>query len=237
MNINLKNLNPLEKEILSKLTAAAADKKDIRIGEAAKICGCSASKISKFVKKAGFDSYKVFMDYAEGKEVKADIHRTELERLKRYTENFDSKNVDAFIKEIDKASKIVIMGYGPSFYCAGYLEYKLRLLYNIPIMAVPDITSALVLMEMGTLVVILSTSGQFISFARLEENIKEKGGTVLMVTEEYHPKLVNEHEKIIFLTDSTQSKELLSHDKSRACTMIFIEEVIFELLKRRKNEK
>jgi DNA-binding MurR/RpiR family transcriptional regulator len=58
MNIDENHLNPLELQIHQKLSGFAASNDVVRIGQAAEICGCSVSKISKFVQKLGFDGYK-----------------------------------------------------------------------------------------------------------------------------------------------------------------------------------
>ena len=65
MNIDVNNLNPLEQQIHQKMTQFAAEHDPLRIGHAAELCGCSESKISKFVKNLGFDGYKQYLQFLD----------------------------------------------------------------------------------------------------------------------------------------------------------------------------
>lgn len=234
MIIDLNKLNPLEQDIYNKLMVYTKDNASLKIAEASSLCGCSTSKISKFVKKLGFDNFKQFVTFTQGKELPRKEHSSELERIRDFTEKFDSNVVDNFIDLLDKHKKIIIFGYGPSYYCAQYFEYKLRIQYDAFIISVPDIVTAQNLIDDTTLLVILSTTGHFASFKDICEKTKEKGGDILLIVEEYHTDLLNDYDNICFLTDSTQSSELAPHEKSRTVFFIFIEEVIFQLLKRKK---
>lgn len=68
MIIDRKKLNPLEQLIYKQLVVYAEENTSIKISEAALYCGCSVSKISKFVKKLGFDNFKQFAAFLQGKE-------------------------------------------------------------------------------------------------------------------------------------------------------------------------
>lgn len=235
MIINRKKLNPLEQSIYEQLVLYAKESPNIKISEAATHCGCSTSKISKFVKKLGFDNFKQFVAFLQGKEPERKICSNELERIRDFTEEFDSHVVDTFVEQLDGHKKIIILGYGPSYYCAQYFEYKLRLQSDAFIIAVPDLVTVTELIDSTTLLVIFSTTGHFTSFKEICEDAKTKGCDTLMIVEEYHTDLLDDYENVCFLTRSTQSPDLKPYEKSRIVFFIFIEEVIFKLLERKKN--
>ena len=234
MHIDLNKLNPLEKEIYEKLLPYIRSNSGLKITEAAQLCGCSTSKISKFVKKVGFDNFKQFVSFIEGKELPKKEHSSELERIQKFTQDFDMSLVDKFVDMVDAHKKIIIFGYGPSFICAQYFEYKLRIQSDAFIIAVSDLVTAQNMMDDSTLLVILSTTGHYASFQQICNDAKEKGCDILVLVEEYHRDLLDAYDNICFLTKSTQSSELQAHEKTRTVFFIFIEEVIFKLLKRKK---
>lgn len=58
LKINMSsNLNELDTEIHNQLSKECKSNPKLTIVEAANLCHCSPSKISKFVKKAGFENY------------------------------------------------------------------------------------------------------------------------------------------------------------------------------------
>ncbi len=234
MILDLNKLNALEKEIYGQLTEYAKDNSTLKITEAAVLCNCSASKISKFVKKLGFDNFKQFVAFIRGETLPLKKSSNELQRIRDFTTSFDPQNVDTFISLLDTHKKIILFGYGPSYYCAQYLEYKLRIQSDAFIMTVPDIVTAENLIDDTTLLVILSTTGHFASFKNICEKTKENGGDIFLIVEEYHPELLHDYDNICFLTDTTQSADLAPHEKSRIVFFIFIEEVIFEIIRRTK---
>ena len=234
MHIDLNKLNPLEKEIYEKIRSFTETNSGLKITEAAKLCECSASKISKFVKKLGFDNFKQFISFIEGKELPQKKYSTELERIQTFTQEFDMSLVDKFVEMLDSHKKIILFGYGPSFICAQYFEYKLRIQSDAFIIAVSDLVTAQNLMDDTSLLVILSTTGHYASFKQICDDAKERGCDILVLVEEYHHDLLETYDSICFLTKSTQSSELKAHEKTRTVFFIFIEEVIFRLLKRKK---
>lgn len=234
MIIDLNKLNPLEQEIYAKLTSHSKEQTGLKISDAAEICGCSISKISKFVKKLGFDNFKQFASFTEGKELSTQAHSTELDRIRNFTDNFDEKIVDHFISLLENHKKIILYGYGPSFLCAQYFEYKLRIQSDAFIIAVSDLVSAQNMMDDSTLLVILSTTGHYASFKNICEEARQKGGDILLLVEEYHSDLLDDYDNICFLTHSTQSSNLKPHEKSRIVFFIFIEEVILKLIQRKQ---
>ena len=122
ININLNNLNPLEIMIHEKLTAYSKENTSIRIVQAATICDCSVSKISKFVKKLGFANYKQYINFLYGKELPQAKVSTELNRIQQFISDFDTTMIDEFLELIMNHDKIVFFGYGPSLICAQYFE-------------------------------------------------------------------------------------------------------------------
>lgn len=230
MILDINRLNTLEREIYETLTQYAQTNGTLKITEAAELCDCSTSKISKFVKKLGFENFKQFMSFTQGELPVQKKRSNELERIRNFTEHFDMNMVDAFISALAGHERIIILGYGPSYICAQYLEYKLRIHSHKNIVAVPDLISAQNQIDEDTLLVIFSTTGRFTSFSQICEETRQKGGDILLLVEEYYPELLNKYENIFFLTDSTQPVELKPHEKSRTLFFIFIEEVIFKIM-------
>lgn len=234
MVINTQNLNPLEQEIYDKLLEYCKTKKTLRILDAASLCGCSTSKISKFVKKMGFDNFKQFTAFANGETPETVPSSTEFDRIRYFLDEFDPTCIQVFLNLLSTKSKVILLGLGPSSYCAQYMEYKLRLLYpDKLIIAEPDTIAAEALLDDKTLLVIFSTTGRFRSFGETCQKVRDLGGSTLLVIEEYNPELVRNYEQdhLIFLSSQTQSSSLVAHQKSRVLTFIFIEEVLFHIMK------
>jgi len=231
----LNRLNPLEHQIYDNLIPHLKNSDHLKITEAAEICGCSSSKISKFVKKMGFDNYKQFAAFIRGESLPEKKVSSEMERICRFAEQFDPALVDTFLDQFDRHEKIVLFGYGPSFICAQYFEYKLRIHSDKFIVAIPDIITASRRLDDKTLLVIFSTTGKFASFQAVCEEARQNGCDILLIAEEYNQKLIDDYENILFLTNSTQSQQLKPYEKSRTCFIIFIEEVIFALMERNQS--
>jgi len=107
INIDINNLNPLEKEIYNTLTQKVLTVPNIRITQAAEYCDCSISKISKVVKKLGFRNYKQFMGFLYGEEISVNSETSELKRLRRFIDDFDPKVVDDFIKLLNQHERVI----------------------------------------------------------------------------------------------------------------------------------
>lgn len=229
INIDLNNLNPLEKEIYNTLNQKALSIPNIRITQAAEFCGCSISKISKVVKKLGFINYKQFMGFLYGDTTPVITESNELKRLKQFIDDFDPKIVDDFINMIDKFERIILFGYGPSYIAAQYFEYKLHTITNKYSIALQDVLSVKNMADSKTLLVIFTTTGTFKSFEDVYKSTKENGCTVLVVSEEYNPSLVNSCDNLFWLSKYNQSNNLKPHEKTRTVFFIFIEEVIQRL--------
>lgn len=230
VNIDFSKLNPLEKQIHDQLLKYSEIHPDIKINKAAEMCDCSASKISKFVKKLGFANYKQYMDFLYGKEVFPKNSSGELERIKNFINEFDPSLVDDFIELLNKHDKVILFGYGPSFICAQYFEYKLRISTNKFISTAPDEISVETMVDEKTLLVVLTTTGAFRSFENVYQLSKKKGCEVLLIAEEYNTSLMSNFDHIIWLSRFPQSDDLKPHEKSRTVFFIFIEEIVQRLL-------
>lgn len=230
ININLNNLNPLEKDIYSTLNQKALTIRNIKIIQAAEYCGCSISKISKVVKKLGFKNYKQFMSFLYGETISVTFTSNELNRLKQFIDDFDSKVVDDFIDLINKHERIILFGYGPSYIVAQYFEHKLHTITNKYSIAMQDPFSVKNMADNKSLLVIFTATGTFKSFEDVYRTAKEKNCTVSVISEEYNQSLVNACDNLIWLSKYNQPNELNPHEKSRTVFFIFIEEVIHKLM-------
>lgn len=236
-NIDVKRLNNLEQTIHNKIMQASLEEKNLTITKAAQVCGCSISKISKFVQKLGFQNYKQYISWIYGEPVSPCDSSDEIERLKLLLNNFDLKLVDQFIDQLRCYNKIILFGYGPSFICVQYFEYKLRIVTNKVVIAVPDDVSLCNLVDETSLLIVFSTTGVFKSFLPIYHQTKEKGGEFLLVIEEYNTGLLHDFDNILFLTTSTQSEDLRPYEKSRSLFFIFIEQVIWRILQESRQQE
>lgn len=230
VNIDLNKLNLLEKQIFETLTELSKSSQDITINQAAEACHCSMSKISKFVKKLGFSNYKQYVEFLYGKEPPRRGTPRELERIKYFIDDFETALVDEFIGLMNSHEKIILFGYGPSFICAQYFEYKLRNVTNKTVIAVPDEISVENSIDGQSLLVIFSTTGRFRSFESLYASAKKRNSKVLLIIEEYNPSLLNTYDRIFWLSKFSQPEDLKPHEKSRTVFFIFIEEVIQRIM-------
>ncbi len=234
IRIDFSRLNPLEKEIHETLKNAARRRSSITIAEAAELCGCSMSKISKFVKKLGFSNYKQYLRFLYDKELSPPDTLSELQRLHRFIEDFDPALVTAFIEEMEKHPKILFFGHGPSYLVAEYFQYKLRFSTGKYVNALSEEFMAENLVDSDTLLVVLTTTGAFRPFTDLYRSAKEQGAKVLILAEEYNPSLLDSSDQLIWLSNHAQPRELKPHEKSRTVFYIFIEEVAAALARARK---
>jgi DNA-binding MurR/RpiR family transcriptional regulator len=237
INIDLNGLNALEVTIYNTLMAASKEHPDIKINQAAEICGCSISKISKFVKKLGFSSYKQYSNFLYGKEVELNNTSSELSRLRLFIDDFDQKLVDEFIELFNDYDRILLFGYGPSFIVAQYFEYRLRITSNKFILSIHDEVSINNMVDDKTLLIIFTATGTFRSFENIYKNAKEKGSEVLIIAEEYNTSLFSNCDKILWLSKFPQPATLKPHEKTRTIFFIFIEEVIRAFIKQNYPEE
>jgi DNA-binding MurR/RpiR family transcriptional regulator len=230
ISIRLDRLNSLEVEIHETITKESNAHDKLTITKAAHLCGCSVSKISKFTKKLGFKNYKQYINYIYGNELPRDETSSELDRIRDFLDAFDPKLVDQFIELIEGYSKIILFGYGPSYICAQYFEYKLRIATTKTVITAPDELSIERAMDDESLLVIFTTTGNFESFDYIYTKAKENNCETLFILEEYNLKMLESYDNVFFLTNTFQPAQLLPYEKSRTVFFIFIAEVIQRLL-------
>jgi len=234
ININFSALNPLEQHIHALLVEHSKLNLNIKITDAATLCQCSVSKISKFVKKLGFENYKQYLDFLYGREIMTTQSSNELVRLQHFIDDFDATKVDELIALIESHDKIVLFGYGPSLICAQYFEYRLRTCTNKIIIAVADEISVASMTNESTLLILLTVTGTFHTFENIYKDSKQKGCEVAMIVEEYNTDLFSQCDQIFWLSKYPQPSHLLVYEKSRTIFFIFLEEVIQKLMYRNK---
>ena len=227
IHIDFTALNPLEKSIHEKLQSASRSQPTLRITEAALLCGCSVSKISKFTKKLGFTNFKQYVAFLyDDSETKKEDSSRELDRIQTFITNFDEKLVDDMIELIGDHERIVLFGYGPSLLCAQYIEYRLRTASPKVIIAVVDDLSVASMTDTSTLLIIVTVTGAYRDFTTMYNSASKKGATVAIVAQNYNVALLDQCDTIFFLTDIPNSEEKLPHERSRTLIFIFMEEVI-----------
>lgn len=229
--LDISKLNDFELAIHNTLVTLAKTEQSLRITNSAKICKCSPSKISKFVKKLGFKNYKEYIAFISG--VRPAIRKDnmdELIRIQRFIDDFEITVIDDFFGLLNRYQNIILFGYGPSFICTQYFEYKLKVITKKFIVTTNEEDVAKNLLNKDSLLVIFSTTGKFKSFSNICDYAKEHQAGFILIAEEYNTDLLSHHNNIIFLTKSFQSKDLKPYEKSRALFFIFIELVIQKLL-------
>jgi DNA-binding MurR/RpiR family transcriptional regulator len=239
ININLNKLNDLELSVHNKLSKMIKEKENLKILEAADYCNVSSSKVSKLVRKLGFEGFKQYKQFFSGQPISQEDKEisVELERLKKYIEDFDPSLVDEFLTLYKKYNRIVLFGLGPSFICVEYFAYKLALVSgkNILVSQVEDHAEHLV--DENTLLIVFSVTGKFTSFEHLFNGVKSKGAEILLILEEYDNLSALKADNIFYLTKSAQNEKLLPYEKTRTVFFIFIEEILAKLLAEREELK
>jgi DNA-binding MurR/RpiR family transcriptional regulator len=229
ISIDISNLNSLEKQIYEILMKYSKDNPKFTINQAALLCNCSVSKISKFVKKLGFSNFKQYLDFLYGKEIILIEHSDELTRIKNFINDFDTNLTNDFLELIKAHDKIVFFGYGPSLLCAQYFAYRLSTCLNKMVMAVPDEISVTSMIDENTLLIFLTVTGTFRSFEKLYHDAKIKNCDVVMVVEEYNTALFDQCDKVFWLSKIPQPSYLKTYEKSRTIFFIFFEEVVLKI--------
>lgn len=231
ININVNKLNGLEQKIHSTIEAAlTTPEKNLSITEAAALCGCSTSKISKFIKKLGFANYKQYILYMLGKEIDTPRVQPEFDRIRTFMDQFDAAIVDYFVDLLNKFDRIVLLGYGTTFYALLYWEYKLRVINNKNIFAVQDNQTAQNMLDENTLLLCFSVSGNFMSFDEVYRAASEKKSHAVVVLEEYNPIIIGKFDNIIFLTQTVQPYPWKFYEKSRIIFFILLEEIMNKIV-------
>ncbi|MCA0991457.1 MurR/RpiR family transcriptional regulator [Pseudalkalibacillus hwajinpoensis] len=228
IQLDTKHLTKLEEEVHGKLSEVVATNDKLKIIDAAKLCEVSPSKVSKLVRKLGFDNFKQYKLYFSGQQIYTEKRKksSEIDRLMQFLENFDPALVENFVSVFQKYKKIIIYGLGPSFISAEYFGYKLTVSSdkNVTVAQSEDFASRLA--DENTLLIVLSVTGKFSSFKNLFTETKKNGATIMLVLEEYVNTLDSMADYIFYLSKFNQDSDLLPFEKTRTVFFIFIEEVI-----------
>ena len=236
MKIQLDSLNELELEIHEKLIQESKNRSSLTITEAAELTDVSISKISKFVKKLGFNGYKEYARFLTGKKlITRKKNNTEFNRITSFIENFNYSNVNYIADLISSHEKIILFGYGPTHICMEYFDYKLTYLENKNIVCANQASLIPNLLDENTLLLVFSVAGKFAQFDELFDVASDKNAKAVLIMEELNPDLSNSIGEIIYLTDSQQDSSLQSHEKTRTILFIFIEEIIRTLSTKKSN--
>lgn len=232
ININLNKLNNLELTVHNTLSEIIKDNDHLKILEAADYCNVSPSKVSKLVRKLGFESFKQYKHFFGGQPI---IHEdkqisSELERLKHFIDNFDPTLVDEFLTLYKKYDRIVLYGLGPSFICVEYFAYKLAVVSEKNILVSQGEDHAKHLVDEKTLLIVFSVTGKFASFENLFNEVKSRGAETLLILEEYDNSSALKADNIFYLTQSAQNEKKLPYEKTRTVFFIFIEEIMAKLM-------
>ena len=237
LSIDETRLNRTERAALRALSGYSADHPPPTIVQAAAICGCSASHISKSVRKAGFPGYKEFMRYLYLHDHPRGQAPDELVRLGRFLDDFDPALVDEFVGLIRSHGKIILFGYGPSLICAQYVEYKLRLCTQAYIATAPDEQSACSMADGGSLLIILTVTGRYRSFEAISRHARDRGAQVVVVSEELNPALTELGGRYFCLSNHNQPHAFEPHEKTRTVFFIFFEQVVRRILQTTEHDE
>lgn len=236
ININLYILNTLEKKIHATIMEACKKCTNISINEAALLCGCSTSKISKFVKKIGFHNYKQYLQYLQGTLNEQEVIHSEFERIKKFLERFDESLIDYLKKLINKYNRIILLGYGPTYYVLSYFEYKLRVIMHKNVLAIQDEDTAINMLSNNktdeeTLLLYFSVSGSFRDFTKIHEIVQKKHIYSAVILEEYNPKVISQCNNVIYLSEHVQPYSWRYYEKPRTFFFILVEEIMASIVR------
>ncbi len=230
VNINFGALNELEQKIHETITRSSKEYDSLTINESAELCGCSISKISKFVQKLGFENYKQYMQYIYGGDIQPLETSEEFDRIKDFLNHYDHDVTDYFVELISNYERIVLLGYGTTYYTLQYFGSKLQVITNKNVVVPQDTQTAESTLMENTLLLCFSLSGKFLSFADIYQKAHQKGATCVVVLEEYNTDVLNEYDNVIFLTQHVQPYPWTFHEKSRIIFFVFIEEIMNKII-------
>jgi RpiR family transcriptional regulator, glv operon transcriptional regulator len=235
LTLRTDHLTKLEKSTHSTLMENVIQNNTIAIVEAASLCQVSPSKISKLVRKLGFDNFKQYKRYFSGQETPeiTSGKSTETARLIQFLENYNPSLTEDFLSVFTKFDKVILFGLGPSYITAEYFAYKLTTVTDKNVFVTHHEDYAERLADNNTLLVVFSVTGTFTSFEPLFEKIKNKDSQIMLILEENINTRDSKADYIITLSPPDQSSELLAFEKTRTVFFIFIEEIIAELRRQR----
>ncbi|WP_261884329.1 MurR/RpiR family transcriptional regulator [Vibrio pelagius] len=232
-------LNNLEKKILREITPILEKERNISISKASEQLNISPSKLSKFVRRMGFENFKEFKrlhnknDEIEMSSV-CTIQNSHLSSIQTFLENFNQELVDSFYNEMQKYQNIVLYGAGPSFACAAYFSDRIQMVTQKRATAVSDMNMLQHYCNQDTLLITISTSGLYDNYTNL---IKVNSGEKLFLFED----LVNLPEltsyKVFYLTRVSQNNKIKQYKRPRTLFFIFLEEVIEKLIQNAEKPK
>ena len=231
VKIDFSKLNSLEKKIYVEIEPIIKKNHHISITELSILSKVSTSKLSKFSKKCGLESFKQFKNYIAGiEQVEPQKSSIEIQRVREYLNNFDYKMVEQFVDQIKNCKKLIIFGYGPSFFCAEYFAYRLRTLTNIFVTVTHEDAIIENSANQDTILLVLSCTGKFKSFDELVNKLNYH--RVIFIFEEFrHFPQLNQH-SIFYLTTDTGNPNLLPYEKSRTLFFIFLEEILQTVIRK-----
>ncbi|QKS72578.1 MurR/RpiR family transcriptional regulator [Paenalkalicoccus suaedae] len=231
-------LTTLEVDVHEKLSELVKTDQRMKIVDAADHCGVSPSKVSKLVRKLGFENFKQYKTYYSGENVTQQPvkHSSEIERLTQFLADFDHALVEDFVSTFDQYQKIILFGLGPSFICAEYFAYKLATVSQKNITVAQSEGFAERIADDQTLLVVFSVTGQFSSFERLFANVKQQGTSIMLLLEEYVNIEDTNPDYVFHLSKYHQASDLKPYEKTRTSFFIFIEEVVSLLIRRQRGE-
>ncbi|NGP45650.1 MurR/RpiR family transcriptional regulator [Bacillaceae bacterium SIJ1] len=231
LKLRTDNLTELEKKIHSTLSEAVAENSKLKIIEAADLCDVSPSKVSKLVRKLGFENFKQYKLYFSGQQASVEVRQksTEIERLIQFLEDYDPEIVDHFISVFKNFNKVILFGLGPSFISAEYFAYKLATITDKNVFVTHHEDYAERLADEDTLLIVFSVTGKFASFENLFSAAKSKGAQAMLILEEQINTRDSQADYIFYLSKYNQSDDLLAFEKTRTIFFIFIEEIITKL--------
>ncbi|CNH95759.1 putative DNA-binding transcriptional regulator [Yersinia aldovae] len=226
IKVDYTNLNVLERKLLDSTKECIQHNSTVTITELSTQLDVSTSKISKFVRKMGFESFKQYKRFlisgqAESPQIKPS---DELQRISEYIANFDDNLAHDFWLKIKDCNKLIIYGLGPSFICADYFAYRLRIFSDVFTLATNEITTVRNADNKDTKLLVLSTTGLFQPFDDEISGLNYKEIIFLFEEFRYFPKL--QKNMLFYLTNSCGNSTLKPYEKSRTLFFIFLEEII-----------
>lgn len=226
IKIDGSKLNLLEKKLLNGTKESIQHNPKTSITELSQCFGVSTSKISKFVKKLGFESfkqYKAFIIGSESEQTNSNAS-SELQRISDYINHFDEQLVYDFWLKIKDCNKLVIYGLGPSYICADYFAYRIRTFSDIFSLATNDLTVVKNADNSDTKLLVISVTGLFKPLKNELKDLNYKEIIFLFEEFRYFPDL--QENTLFYLTNNTGNNLLKPYEKSRTLFFIFLEEVI-----------
>ena len=101
IHIDFTKLNEFEKQIHQTLLEECKNTVTLKISDAAILCGCSVSKISKISKKIGFTNFKQYVEFLHKRDTLKTNESNEFSKIQEFINTFDESRVDEITKDID----------------------------------------------------------------------------------------------------------------------------------------